>query len=360
MVDYIVSPLYNTWVFWDKLFNKFPNINICFYSMSLEFDRKILKQIIKNQHKYDLIVIDASSEYLSYNNTQYSLFSNFVQKQDIKKLVDSVNIPVIVFTPEPDIKSDNINLAFLPLFYFDVWHLNTKPVALKEKTYKLSCLNRMPRVTRIHILSHLKHKHYFNSSNFLFTFKNVHYNKDMPENKKLEYGSIIWKPLQLFVTPETLEKVKKDLADIFPTLPIIFDNPNHNDHSIYHPAYANSVCNLITETCPVGFPFLTEKTFKCLAQGIPFFIHNAQGSLNQLKRWGFDIYDDILDQSYDSISDYEHRTDSLISSVDKFMDSDIQFDYDRQQKNIDYFFSQDTYDMFFNKAVKDIENVLSL
>ena len=56
-----------------------------------------------------------------------------------------------------------------------------------------------------------------------------------------------------------------------------------------------------------GGVFLTEKTFKPIKHAQMFFIVGAAGSLAQLRRMGYRVFDHVLDNSYDLVEDPTQR-----------------------------------------------------
>jgi hypothetical protein len=66
--------------------------------------------------------------------------------------------------------------------------------------------------------------------------------------------------------------------------------------------FADSFCSLINETYWIEpLPFFTEKTFRIIANGHPFIIHNSPNSLKYLNDMGFKTFDDFWDESYDKL-----------------------------------------------------------
>jgi hypothetical protein len=66
--------------------------------------------------------------------------------------------------------------------------------------------------------------------------------------------------------------------------------------------FASCAINIILETTALSntnYPFLTEKTYKCLLQQRPFTLLGDVGSLAKLKRDGFKTFSDVIDESYD-------------------------------------------------------------
>jgi len=66
---------------------------------------------------------------------------------------------------------------------------------------------------------------------------------------------------------------------------------------------------------------LTEKTFKPIKHAQPFIIFGAQGTLQILRDLGYKTFENVLDQSYDSIQNTSERwyyaMDVLINLLSK-------------------------------------------
>lgn len=81
---------------------------------------------------------------------------------------------------------------------------------------------------------------------------------------------------------------------------------------------------------------VTEKTLKCLVLGHPFVVLATPGYLNYLRSIGFTTYNEIFDESYDTILDLDDRMDGLIKQIENLQN--FVFDVDKlreiQQKNL--------------------------
>ena len=64
-----------------------------------------------------------------------------------------------------------------------------------------------------------------------------------------------------------------------------------------------------------GGAFLTEKTFKPIKYGQPFVIAGGPGSLQALRDMGYRVFDDVVDNHYDTISDNTQRYFALRDTV---------------------------------------------
>ena len=87
--------------------------------------------------------------------------------------------------------------------------------------------------------------------------------------------------------------------------------------------------------------WVTDKTLKALAYYHPFLLIGQHHSLKRLKQMGFETYDNIFDESYDDIVDFDQRLDAVIKNINNFVP--IPYDSETQrrlQHNHDHFFNQ--------------------
>jgi hypothetical protein len=106
------------------------------------------------------------------------------------------------------------------------------------------------------------------------------------------------------------------------TLPILLDG--HVElHKIYNveDSWFESCFNVICETSSQTDPgiwtdiFITEKTFKCFAMyQIPVWFA-VPGLVNKVRALGLDLFDDIVDHSYDQIQDENLRRQAVIEQI---------------------------------------------
>jgi hypothetical protein len=92
--------------------------------------------------------------------------------------------------------------------------------------------------------------------------------------------------------------------------------------------FSNAYIDLVTENInysPIKFEYntLTEKSLKpFIFYQLPIFI-TYQNNLKCLRDMGFDLFDDILDNSYDGIEDPKERIDIALSNLIKLKDVDL-------------------------------------
>jgi hypothetical protein len=100
--------------------------------------------------------------------------------------------------------------------------------------------------------------------------------------------------------------------------------------------YEQTSISLVTETYPEAKRglFITEKTWKPIANS-HFAIYIGQpGTLEFLRGLGFDTFDDILDNEYDEIQDDLSRFESAYESLSKYLTSIENLDKDKIQKRL--------------------------
>lgn len=90
--------------------------------------------------------------------------------------------------------------------------------------------------------------------------------------------------------------------------------------------------------------FVTEKTFKPIAFQHPFMIIGMPGTLKFLHENGFETYEHIFDESYDSTELFENRLDKIYFNIENFSVSKYK-DPITEQKIIH------NYNRFYNRQV---------
>jgi hypothetical protein len=99
------------------------------------------------------------------------------------------------------------------------------------------------------------------------------------------------------------------------------DNKNKSDWQRYFNAnwYDSTYFSLAVETIMTGTGFVTEKTFKPIAFQHPFIVCGQTGVLTFLKNNGFETYNNLFDESYDSIIDNDNRMLAVINCIKNFI-----------------------------------------
>lgn len=95
----------------------------------------------------------------------------------------------------------------------------------------------------------------------------------------------------------------------------------------------HSAVHLISESTLDCF-FLTEKTVKPLILGNLFLVGGVVNFHKELKKLGFELYDEIFDYSFDTLTDYNERTKGIITNLEKIKDEDYNKLYQICEKKI--------------------------
>lgn len=71
---------------------------------------------------------------------------------------------------------------------------------------------------------------------------------------------------------------------------------------------------------------LTEKTLRAIACGRPFMIASTPGTLQYLRDYGFQTFDGLIDESYDTITDPVSRLEAIVAEMTRIsnLDSDAK------------------------------------
>lgn len=126
-------------------------------------------------------------------------------------------------------------------------------------------------------------------------------------------------PIQIDEFPELRSNTQQFLVGA-PYFSDEMSMEQRNNHSIQEPKYFNNAyCNIVMETHfdadGSAGAFLTEKTFKPIKHGQLFFIAGPAGSLQLLRDQGYRVFDRVLDNTYDRITDHTERWRRLCDAV---------------------------------------------
>jgi len=82
--------------------------------------------------------------------------------------------------------------------------------------------------------------------------------------------------------------------------------------------------------------FITEKTFRSFLIGMIPVVYGAVGTIQTLRDIGYDVFDDIIDHSYDQIEHYQKRMNAVVMECDR-LNKNIQEVKDFYLKNQERF-----------------------
>jgi len=104
-----------------------------------------------------------------------------------------------------------------------------------------------------------------------------------------------------------------------------YGNDQHSEPSLY----LESMYSLVSETYTGStVKFITEKTYKPILMGHPFLVHGTSGTLQHLKKIGYETFSEIFDESYDMHSDPKKQLKIIIENSKR----DISINKDIMEK----------------------------
>lgn len=261
---------------------------------------------IEQIKKDKLVIIDLSSEHWGVDGLDVA-YEKF----------NSLNINFLLLSHEP-----NDHLKFDRMLYYPHWyHWSVSKFIIPKKIsdskqYLWSCLNSTPRYHRIqnYILS--CQKSYYAQAKF-----SMH---DTPRNANIENINNQLLDEHVLNQWNAIKSTLPDRSDIFLKSPgdIAF---------LSIPELTNSYVHLITETSVLSRVFLTEKTWKPIATKQIFLLFGNPGSIETLRLAGVDVFDDIVDHSYDDEPDWRQRLYKIHQSLEALLQQDLPAIFQRTQ-----------------------------
>jgi hypothetical protein len=106
--------------------------------------------------------------------------------------------------------------------------------------------------------------------------------------------------------------------------------------------YDDTYFSVVIETSQHGECYWpTDKIFKPIAYYHPFLAIAQPGLLKLCKKMGFETYQNIFDESYDNMLDFDSRLVAVIKNIDNFKKEPYDLETQRRlQHNHDHFFNQ--------------------
>ena len=139
------------------------------------------------------------------------------------------------------------------------------------------------------------------------------------ENDLREYGKL-YDPHGLIDIQE-----QRILADrVHRKLPLSLDIHDFQSNGCFEsdtfmsslPFYQNSFMSVITESNAVGPGcYISEAVFRPIVFMHPFLVIAHSGTLQVLREWGFDVFDDIFDNRYDTEVDMFKRIEMVLEEI---------------------------------------------
>lgn len=201
--------------------------------------------------------------------------------------------------------------GFVTFHDFELWYfqrnLTSSPLQIHHEPRErdFTCLSRLHKWWRATVMADLHRSDILNNSYWSYC--------------EAPYGEDTDCPIEV----DMISRLRYDRTKFLEQAPYVSDklsDSDRNNHGVMVPKYfVNAYCNIVLESQfdvdQSGGAFITEKTFKPIKHGQLFFIVGGAGSLQALRDLGYRTFDNILDNSYDTITNQTQRWEQLRESI---------------------------------------------
>ena len=279
-----------------------------------------------SQHKSKLIIVDFASEH--WNRFDDSVYHDLY----------AGDYNFLLLTYDHTRHHVYPKMLYYPYWYHDSkrWIVNKNNV-VESRKFDLGCLNGNPRPHRIANYYNLMKKSYKDQMSISF------YNTDINPCRQDDV-TLLDEELSFWTS----------IRNSLPQRLI--------SNSIDLPQLLDSYLHLVTETTVIPGVFITEKTWKAVACGVPFLVFGNPGTMSFLKTLGVDTYDDVLDHAYyDNEADWRVRLTKIHIVLDNLIEHGAKKIYQqlfvRAQNNKIKFCNGDFDPGYQSQLISAIENV---
>jgi len=204
------------------------------------------------------------------------------------------------------------------LWFLTPEEIMTKYSFIKVVSYPWFCLKR----TREQLFSQSMNKEYenypslFSDQDYKFHFITMNHEPHvwrcemmdlLAKYNLLNNNAVTWRLFNSRYKFKYWEPETRTLSDNFSEL-------HCTDVSLLPLEYDQSFAQLISEST-VYCTFFTEKTTNALAKGKPFLVCGPAGYHENLRKFGFELYDEIFNYSFDSEPDQTKRFEKCIANL---------------------------------------------
>ena len=143
-------------------------------------------------------------------------------------------------------------------------------------------------------------------------------------NYKCVYTDIPGNWLNYNVDPSLINQIEKECDLISNRVPLPHLDNTVEFYQTNIDFYLDSFLGIVTDTFYDQGVFFSEKIFNAMNYQQLFFYFGYQGSLQYLKNKGYEIFDDIIDTSYDNIAEPGARLIAARKSLLDFLNQPIE------------------------------------
>jgi hypothetical protein len=196
-----------------------------------------------------------------------------------------------------------LNATYFSEHEFFFRYVNRKQRLLNSsgcRTSEFTVLNRVHKWWRAAVMSDLQSHGLLDKS--LWSYNSVNLDQD-------DYDA---NPIEVDVLDSGLRKLMHDFVSNGPyRCDFLNQDQQNNHHYVNIDLYTKSYFQIVLETHfdadQSGGAFITEKTWKPIKFGQPFVVIGPAGTLAALRTAGYSVFDDVLDNTYDTIENNTER-----------------------------------------------------
>jgi len=275
------------------------DINLVSAANLLVYATNVLDQALAAQIRFQQIIFDGTQDPVIDYDAKVTILNQFAKKQGI--------VTYLALSQFSLSKHSHLREINYPSWLFVFKKQSLPQWNDRERSHAFSCLNRNPSFHRLILYTKIKQRGLLDQ--FIYSF----YDRCPYQGHKVTAQR--YRGLSDFIGEGEANLCLKNLQD-FP-LSWAGETLGNNDHTINHPAYQDTWCNIVTETSAV-ISFTSEKIWKPIAAGQLFLVAGAPNTTAWLRNLGFHIFDDYYDgkislsSRFDLLVDVieQHRTDT--------------------------------------------------
>lgn len=204
----------------------------------------------------------------------------------------------------------------------------------QDRHYYSVCYNRLPRMHRCYIVSHMKHYGYLDKCNYSLGLQIPYIGQEygIPKDirpdltwyiRDLELDSNVNNTyLQLREASKDNDRVEQQIsADYELDIDLHHNQADHLNIKQSMQTYLHVVTETMSNdnlASPLHAPtFITEKSYKPFFMLQPFIAFGSKDNLLSLQRQGFDVFDKWINVSYDGVKDEGDRLKMFLKELDR-------------------------------------------
>lgn len=331
----------------EKVFDKVkdtPNVKIVFSNFHEGTNQNpFFSRLILFKDKFNL----ATNQIVVVTNNKYSELFN---KHGIKVIHKPYLFGFLV-DHYRDIKNTSIDCRGSEIGLLNA----VEYLGSKKKKFFLSYNKNTTKTFRVQLLLWLIKNGLIDDSYVSILIKNDNFNRRELESKEVELYDLV-------AYYNKFDRMGFNVLD--------WDYPNHQNDVFSNlkyttkSHYADTYFNIITETSFENNSLnLTEKSFKAFANCHPFLIIGDMNTHEYLKTLGFELYDELIDYSFDSVPDNQKRLNDALGQIRKIHtlgpDTMINFyknNFEKIKKNKEKFFEY-SFSKMIDDTIKDLSNL---